>query len=383
MPTEEEIKAFAAGNFETITHDQLMQQAQTEQRFEEIQTPQEQVNEPAPQVVEPPIVTPAEPIVEQQPSEPVVQQAEAPEAILEKISEGKIKSTEELKALLEKANTPQEDITSIAKSLDAAVKNGLNPKDWAAQQLVDVDSYSTNEIVKEYFKQTKGWTDKKAQEYLEAKFFINEQYDDGDTVPREVVAARFELEDIAQQAKQHFNSQKIDLDNFSVEIPRVKELETQLFQINQQRELERQANEKLAEYIDSSLKDFNSYSFKYNYTDTNAQEAADEVGLKLTEEQVKRGANMLKNPQLLIEALTNGGKDMDVKKLVAKINLLADDKLFSEMFADTRARSTEAVIKKLKNVGAPSIPTVNPKNYDISEERNRIQQILKDMPVQR
>ena len=320
--------------------------------------------------VEPPVETPKEP-------------TETPEAILEKITEGKIKNVDELKALLEKSNTPAEDIDPIAKSINEARKKGLDIKAWAAQQLVDVDSYSHSEVALEYLMQTKGWSKDKATTYLENKYFTNEHYEDLADAPREYKVMQIELEDLANEARQYFNSQKIDLDKFVQTQPNIAEMQQKLTEFYQTEEANKQQRQKLAEYIDSSLQGFNSYSFNYTYTDTNAKEAAAEVGLKLNEEQVKRGAEMLKDPQKLIDALTNGGKNMDVKGLVAKINLLTDEKLLSEMFADTRARSTEDYIKKLKNVGAPSIPTYNPNVNAHDEERKRINEILGTMPVVR
>jgi hypothetical protein len=382
MPTEEEIKAFANGEMKQIPYSEI-EQMQLEERLEQQFVPVEEQgqSEQVQTEAQTEVVNTQVKLTETQPAEQP--QVETTEAILEKITEGKIKNTEELKALLEKANMPQEEIDPIAKSITEARKRGLDIKAWASQQLVDVNSYSNSDVALEYLIQTKGWSKEKATNYLENKYYTNEQYDDISEAPREYKIAQIELEDLAGEARKHFNSQKIDLDSFVANQPDVSQLQAEVLSYRQQQELSKQVNQKLSEYIDSSLKDFNNYSFKYTYTDTDAKEASDEVGLKLNEQQVKKGADMLKNPQLLIDALTNGGKDMDVKKLVAKINLLADDKLMSEMFADTRARSTEAYIKKLKNVGAPTIPTVNPTTYDVSDERRRIQEVLKSMPVVR
>lgn len=365
---------------------QLLANQNPEQQPVEQQPVIEQpVNNVETNVTEQPAAPAAEPTNVEQ---PVVEQkvevvTESPDSILEKISEGKIKNTAELKAVLERANVPQEEIAPVAKSINEAIKKGISIKDWAAQQLVDVDALPNAQLAEQYLMQTKGWTKEKAALYLENKFYTNEQYDDPSEAPREYKIAQIELEDLAAQAKQYFNSQKIDLDSFVASQPNVNELQSQLNQFYQAEQAKKQQNEKLAEYIDSSLQGFNSYSFNYNYTDTNAKEATAEVGLKLNEEQVKRGAEMLKDPQKLLDALTNGGKNMDVKSLVAKLNLITDDKLFSEMFADTHARSIEGYVKKLKNVSAPQIATVNPMTYNADEERQRIQEVLKNMPVVR
>ncbi len=388
MPTDEEVRAFAQGEMQAISADEVANMNTMQEVEQRLGIGEEPAQNDPPQVEQ-------QPAQEQQPATvenievptpeavKVAESAETPEALLEKISGGKIKSAEELTAFLEKANTPQEEIDPIAKSFNEALKKGLKPKDWAAQQLVDVDSYSNKDVALEYLMQAKGWDKTKAKTYLDNKYYADEQYEDINDAPREYKVAQIELEDLANEGRKYFNSQKIDLDNYTPNIPIVSELQGQLEQIRQQQEYAKQESQKLAEYIDSSLKGFNKHSFQYSYTDTNAQEATDEVGLTLNEEQVKRGADMLKDPRLLIQALTNGGKDMDVKKLVAKLNLLVDDKLFSETLADTRARSTEDFVKKLKNVSPPSIPTYNPANYNIEDERARIREALGSMPERR
>jgi len=381
-------KQFAEGTIEEVTPNNIADmehQARMQQQFGDPDG--EPANEGGGEPIAEPVNEPAaEPKGEptDNSGEPAPQ-AEEPksaevnyEAILKELTKGKVSSVDELLAKLEKADAPQEDIDAVAKSLNEARKKGLDTKQWAAQQLVDIDSYSQVELAKEYLKQTKGWTDKKVQDYLEAKFFINDEYGEDDDAPREYKAAQFELEDLAEKAKGYFNANKINLDSFEADIPKVKELQSELDKVYNEKISNQQAQQQLAEAIDSSLRDFKNYSINYDYKDINAKEAKGTLGLTLTEEQVKNGAEMLKEPIKLLKALSKGG---DFKEVLAKLTILTDDKLFSDMLSDQHARSVEAYIKTLKNSSGSAIPTVNPnfaKNQ--SEERQRIMDVLKDMP---
>ncbi len=288
--------------------------------------------------------------------------------ILAELTEGKVKSVDELKAILAKADTPQKEINAIAKSLHEAMEKGLNTKQWAAQQLVDVDSYTQVELAKTYLIQTKGWTDKKAQDYLEAKFFINDKYEEGDDVPREYKAAQFELEDLAETAKGYFNANKIDLDNFQAENPQVRVLQEEISKFNEYQSNQQALQQKTAEAIDSSLKGLKEYTIGYNYKDINAKEAEGTLALNLTEEMVSASAEMLKDPAKLLKALSPNG---DFKEAAAKLTLLTNEKLFSDVLSDNYARSVESFVQKnIKNASSVSI-AMSPPDINLTSEENK------------
>lgn len=385
-------KQFAEGTIEEVTPNdiaEMQQQANLQQQFgdpnpqgeEGQQQPENtQADTPPPVIGDEGEAADQAPVVETKVDEQPKTAEVNYEAILKELTKGKVASVEELMAKLEKADAPQEDIDAVAKSLNEARKRGLDTKQWAAQQLIDTNAYTDAEVVEAYLAATDPSLSKEdIKELLDAEYYVSEKIEEGDEVPREIRAARIKLKREAAKAREYFESNKINLDSFEAEIPKVKELQAELEKVYNERNINQQAQQQLAEAIDSSLRDFKNYSIDYNYKDINSKEAKGTLGLTLTEEQVKNGAEMLKEPVKLLKALSKGG---DFKEVLAKLTILTDDKLFSDMLSDQHARSVEAYIKNnLKNSSGSSIPTINPnfaKNQ--SEERQRIMEVLKDMP---
>jgi hypothetical protein len=275
--------------------------------------------------------------------------------ILAELSGGKIKSAEDLKAILEKADTPQKEINAIAKSLNDAMERGLSAKQWADQQRVDVDSYSNVDLAKEYLKQTKGWDDKKVEAYLENKYLIDETPEEGYET-REYKLAQIELEDLAETAKKHFNSQKIDLDNFQADIPELKQTKEKLTAYEQQIQNSKLEQENLAKFIDSSLNDVKDFSFEYSYKNSEAKDAKDSVTVQFTEEQIKNGKEIMKSPAKLLQMFSKDG-NLDAKEMLAKIIFLTDQSAQNAFANDIRAKEREEMTLSLKNAnfkGAPA-----------------------------
>ncbi len=374
-------REYMAGKTETFTGAEVEEQRQQYEMLQNLegQQPVETTptDEPPATDQQPSVDTPAadEPIPVE--IKPEINHAD----LLAELSKGKVKSVEEFMAILEKADTPQEELDAVAKSLNEARKRGLDTKQWAAQQLVDVDSFSQVELAKTFLIQTKGWTEKKAQDYLEAKFFINDKYEEGDDVPREYKAAQFELEDLAATAKGYFNANKIDLDSFHSENPQVKEMKEQIDKFNEYQSNQQALHKQTAEAIDSSLKGLKEYTIGYNYKDINAKEAEGTLALSLTEEMVSASAEMLKDPVKLLKALSPKG---DFKEAAAKLTLLTNEKLFSDVLSDNYARSVESFVQKnIKNASSVSIATA-PHDINLtSEENKRAKEFMGGMPRQR
>jgi len=160
-------------------------------------------------VVEQKVEQPIEPKKEEQPAEQPKVEPKAEKSvseILAELTDGRVKSKEEIDALIAKANSPKEYKSEFAKQLDEYVAKGGDPKKFLEYQSKDYTQYKEDDLIKlKLIEDNPELTQREVDALFNKKYGSYDADDDSD----EAVAARAEQRLEAKKALQFFETQKV------------------------------------------------------------------------------------------------------------------------------------------------------------------------------
>lgn len=194
------------GNAPTIDPN-VLKEAMAVGSGQELPTPKSKVDEEKQQQA-------AEEKKEEQPAEqPKVEpKGEAPKVeksaseILAELTDGKVKSKEEIEALIAKANSPKEYKSEFAKQLDEYVAKGGDPKKFLEYQTKDYTKYKEDDLIKlKLIEENPELTQREVEALFNKKYGYYDPDDDSD----EAVAARAEQRLEAKKALEFFETKKV------------------------------------------------------------------------------------------------------------------------------------------------------------------------------
>lgn len=288
---------------------------------------------PEPKVEEKPeekVAEEVKPIEEKKQEQPIEQPKVEPKVeksvseILAELTDGKVKSKEEIEALIAKANSPKEYKSEFAKQLDEYVAKGGDPKKFLEYQTKDYSQYKEDDLIKlKLIEENPELTQREVEALFNKKYGYYDPDDDSD----EAVAARAEQRLEAKKALQFFETKKVK----DLEVPineRQKAAEDYLAQQKaweetHTKEVEKFFSEKDALKFEFAIQDSADkdklipqvFEWKLNATDKqNLVEAQKKVSLlsyctdeggRINQEKLAMVTEFAKNPSRFLTAMAN------------------------------------------------------------------------------
>jgi len=164
---------------------------------------------PEPKAEEAAETKPVEQKTEEQPTEQPKAETKVEKSvseILAELTDGKLKSKEEIEALFEKANAPKEYKSEFAKQLDEYVAKGGDPKKFLEYQTKDYSQHTEGDLIKlKLIEENPELTQREVDALFNKKYGYYDEDDDSD----EAVAARAEQRLEAKKALQFFETKKV------------------------------------------------------------------------------------------------------------------------------------------------------------------------------
>lgn len=182
----------------------VLKEAMAVGNWQELPTP----TEPTPENTE--RVEEKQEAAKEQPKEEIKQEAPKAEKsvseILAELTGGKVKSKEDIEALIAKADSPKEYKSEFAKQLDEYVSKGGDPKKFLEYQSKDYTQYAEGDLIKlKLIEENPELTQREVDALFNKKYGYFEADDDSD----EAVAARAEQRLEAKKALQFFETKKV------------------------------------------------------------------------------------------------------------------------------------------------------------------------------
>jgi len=264
---------------------------------------------------------------DEQKAEPVAEQPKGEKSVEEILAEftgGKVKTKEDIEALIAKADSPKEYKTELAKALDEYVAKGGDAKKFLELQGKDYSQYGEGDLIKLKLKEENPeLTQREVDALFNKKYGSYDEDDDSD----EAVAAKAEQRLEAKKALQFFEGQKVkELTppvNESQQAAEDYIAQQKAWEQTHSQEVEKYFADKDALKLEFALQDSGDkdklipqvFEWKLNVTDKqNLVEAQKKVSLlsyctdeggRINQEKLALVTEFAKNPSKVLSALAN------------------------------------------------------------------------------